>query len=50
MIVPLAILELTCVLIYAVPTTSVPGAILLTGRKARDQGEASVETSLGASL
>ena len=31
MIVPLAILELSCVLIYAIPATSILGAILLTG-------------------
>jgi len=30
-IVPLAILELTCVAIYLIPPTSVLGAILLTG-------------------
>ncbi len=29
--IPLAILELTCVLVYLVPATSVVGAILLTG-------------------
>ena len=31
MIVPLAILELSCVVIYAFPPTSVLGAVLLTG-------------------
>ena len=31
MIVPLSILELSCVLIYAIPSTSILGAILLTG-------------------
>ena len=31
MIVPLAILEISCVVIYAIPATSVLGAILLTG-------------------
>lgn len=31
MVLPLAILELTCVVIYLVPKTSVLGAILLTG-------------------
>jgi len=31
MVLPLAILELTCVVIYLVPATSVLGAILLTG-------------------
>ena len=31
LIVPLAILELSCVVIYAIPATSVLGAILLTG-------------------
>jgi len=31
MVVPLAILELTCVVIYLIPTTSVLGAILLAG-------------------
>ena len=31
MIVPLSILELTCVVIYLIPATSVLGAILLTG-------------------
>jgi DoxX-like family len=31
MIIPLAILELSCVLIYAIPATSVVGTILLTG-------------------
>ena len=31
MIVPLAILELSCVVIYLVPPTAVLGAILLTG-------------------
>lgn len=31
MILPLAILELLCVLVYAVPATSVLGAVLLTG-------------------
>lgn len=31
MIIPLAILELACVVIYAIPRTSVLGAILLTG-------------------
>ena len=31
LILPLAILELTCVVIYLVPATSILGAILLTG-------------------
>jgi DoxX-like family len=31
LIVPLAILEISCVVIYLIPTTSVLGAILLTG-------------------
>jgi hypothetical protein len=31
MVLPLAILELTCVLIYLIPPTSVLGAVLLTG-------------------
>ena len=31
MIVPLAILELLCVVVYAIPATSVLGAILLAG-------------------
>ena len=31
MVVPLAILELTCVVIYLIPITSVLGAILLAG-------------------
>ena len=31
MIVPLAILEICCVAVYAIPATSVLGAILLTG-------------------
>jgi hypothetical protein len=31
MVVPLSILEITCVVIYLIPATSVPGAILLTG-------------------
>ena len=31
MVVPLAILELSCVVIYLIPATSVLGAILLTG-------------------
>ena len=31
LIVPLAILEISCVVIYAIPATSVLGAILLTG-------------------
>lgn len=31
MILPLAILELACVAVYAIPRTSVLGAILLTG-------------------
>jgi hypothetical protein len=31
MIVPLSILELTCVVVYLIPATSVLGAILLTG-------------------
>jgi len=31
MVVPLAILELTCVVIYLIPMTSVLGAILLAG-------------------
>ena len=31
MVVPLAILELTCVVLYLIPATSVVGAILLTG-------------------
>ena len=31
LIVPLAILELSCVVIYLIPVTSVLGAILLTG-------------------
>ena len=31
MIVPLAILEISCVLIYLIPATAVLGAILLTG-------------------
>ncbi|MDQ2870586.1 MAG: DoxX family protein [Acidobacteriota bacterium] len=31
MIVPLAILEIACVVIYLIPATSVLGAILLTG-------------------
>ena len=31
MVLPLAILELTCVVIYLIPATSVLGAILLTG-------------------
>ena len=31
MLMPLAILELTCVVIYLIPATSIVGAILLTG-------------------
>jgi len=31
MIVPLAILELSCVAVYAIPLTSILGALLLTG-------------------
>jgi len=31
LIIPLAILEISCVVIYAIPATSVLGAILLTG-------------------
>jgi len=31
LVVPLAILEITCVVIYLIPMTSVLGAILLTG-------------------
>lgn len=31
MIVPLSILEITCVVVYLIPATSVLGAILLTG-------------------
>jgi len=31
MVVPLALLELTCVVVYLIPATSVLGAILLTG-------------------
>jgi hypothetical protein len=31
MVAPLAIVELTCVVIYLIPATSVTGAILLTG-------------------
>ena len=31
LIVPLAIIEISCVVIYAIPATSVLGAILLTG-------------------
>jgi hypothetical protein len=31
LIMPLAILEISCVVIYAIPATSVLGAILLTG-------------------
>ena len=31
MIVPLAILEITCIVIYLIPATSVLGAILMTG-------------------
>ena len=31
LIVPLAIVEISCVVIYAIPATSVLGAILLTG-------------------
>jgi hypothetical protein len=31
MVLPLAILELTCVIVYLVPPTSVLGAVLLTG-------------------
>ena len=31
LIVPLAILEISCVVIYAIPATAVLGAILLTG-------------------
>jgi DoxX-like protein len=31
MILPLSILELTCVVVYLIPATSVLGAILLTG-------------------
>jgi len=31
MVLPLAVLELTCVVIYLIPATSVLGAILLTG-------------------
>jgi len=31
LILPLAILELSCVVVYAIPRTSVLGAILLTG-------------------
>ena len=31
MLVPLAILELTCVAVYLIPATSVLGAVLLTG-------------------
>ena len=31
MVLPLAILELTCVVIYLIPRTSVLGAVLLTG-------------------
>jgi len=31
MVIPLAVLELSCALIYLIPATSVTGAILLTG-------------------
>ena len=31
MVVPLAILEITCVVVYLVPVTAVLGAVLLTG-------------------
>jgi len=31
MIVPLAILEISCVVVYLIPATSVLGAVLLTG-------------------
>ena len=31
LIIPLAILEISCVVIYAIPATAVVGAILLTG-------------------
>jgi DoxX-like protein len=31
MIVPLAILEISCVVVYLIPATSISGAILLTG-------------------
>lgn len=31
MIVPLAVLEVSCVMVYAIPATAVLGAILLTG-------------------
>lgn len=31
MVVPLAVIELTCVVLYAVPMTAVLGAVLLTG-------------------
>ena len=31
MVVPLSILEITCVLVYLIPATAVLGAILLTG-------------------
>jgi hypothetical protein len=31
MVLPLAILELTCVILYLIPPTSVLGAVLLTG-------------------
>ncbi|MCM3875195.1 MAG: DoxX family protein [Thermoanaerobaculia bacterium] len=31
MVVPLAILEISCVVVYLIPATSVMGAILLTG-------------------
>jgi hypothetical protein len=31
MVIPLAILELTCVLVYLIPATSVLGAVLLAG-------------------
>ena len=31
MVLPLAVLELTCVIVYLIPPTSVLGAVLLTG-------------------
>jgi len=31
MVIPLAILELTCLVVYVIPVTSVLGAVLLTG-------------------
>src|SRR2546425_7101385 len=39
MIMPLAILEISCVVIYLIPATSVLGAILLTGRSEEHTSE-----------